>query len=127
MSWVHRFLVVPVAPAAIARHLAQTIAPPPSADGLLTRECRQAGGGSATHYVSSGLIQKQFAALLGDAAATHAAYLAAGGSTVTLEQVEDVYAAATIRADLDYPQGALDGLAALGLELIDPPLTGGAP
>lgn len=120
MVWAHRFMAVPAANVAVARHVAQTIAPAPSAQDLWTRACNATGSGAATHYVSSGLIDAQFAALLGDAAGTYAAYQANGGSTTTLAQIQALYAAATIRADLNYDGGAQAGLAALGLKVIDP-------
>jgi hypothetical protein len=97
MAWAHRVMIVPDANVAVARSLAKTIAPAPSADGLWLTGVNALGTGVATHWISNGFIQDNFAALLGNSANTYAAYQAAGGTTITLAQIQALYAAATIR------------------------------
>lgn len=116
--WTHRFLALPDAHAATARALAQQIAPPPSADGMWETPLNATGTGTPTHWVSSGLIDAQFASLFGNAAATLAAYQAMGGTTITLAQIQALYTAATIRADLAYEGGGQAGIAAMGLKIV---------
>lgn len=74
------------------------------------------GTGTPTHYISSGLIQSEFAAILGNAAATYAAYQATGGTTITQAQIQSLYTAATIRSDGAGAEHAI--LASMGLKLI---------
>lgn len=114
--WAHRFMVVPDAQKAVARSLVLQIAQAPAADGMWTTGLNATGTGVPTHWVSSGMIDANFAGLLGNAAATLSAYQAAGGSTVTLAQVQAMYSAATIRSDAQGSEAA--ALAALGLKLI---------
>ena len=74
------------------------------------------GSGGPTHWVSTGLIQANFAAILGNAEMTYGAYLNAGGSALSLADVEGLYAAATIRSNA---QGVeIDVLDSIGLKLI---------
>jgi hypothetical protein len=118
--WAHRFMVVPDAQRATARALCLQLAPPPSADGLFTVGLSATGTGTPTHWISSGDIDANFAALLGNAAATLSAYQGSGGATVTLAQIQALYAAAPlgtyIRSDAQGTEQAC--MAALGLKLI---------
>lgn len=114
--WAHRFMVIPDAQKATARALVLQLAVPPAADGMWTTGLNAAGTGVPTHWVSSGQVHAQLAALLGDAAGTFAAYQAAGGTTVTLAQIAALYAAATIRADVQGAEAA--AIATLGLQMI---------
>lgn len=114
--WAHRLMVVPDAQKAVARSLVLQLAQAPAADGMWTTGLNATGTGVPTHWVSSGMIDANFAGLLGNAAATLSAYQSAGGSTVTLAQVQAMYAAATIRSDAQGSEAA--ALAALGLKLI---------
>lgn len=118
MTWAHRFLVVPDAQVATARTLAKQLAVPPGADGMWTTGLNATGAGVPTHWVSSGLVHTDMAALLGNAAATFAAYQASGGAAITLAQITALYAAVTIRADAQGAEAA--AIAALGLKLIQP-------
>lgn len=118
MSWVHRFLVVPDANVAVARSLVKTVAPAPSADGMWTTGLNASGTGTPTHWVSCGLIQDNFAAILGNSALTFGAYQQAGGTTITLADIQNLYAVATIRSDLNYEGGGLKGIADLGLKVV---------
>lgn len=120
--WAHRFMVIPDAQKATARAIALQLAPPPSADGLWTTGLSATGTGVPTHWVSCGLLDANFAGLLGNAAATFSAYQAAGGTAVTLAQVQALYAATPvgtfIRTDAQGNEAAC--IAALGLKLIQP-------
>jgi hypothetical protein len=119
--YTHRFLCVPDAHRATALELATTIADavaPGSADGMWATPLSATGTGAPTHWVSNGMIDAQFASLFGNASATLAAYQAAGGASVTLAQIQALYAAATIRADLNREGGGAEGIAALGLKII---------
>lgn len=114
--WTHRFMVIPDAQKATARAVVLQLAVPPAADGMWTTGLNALGTGVPTHWVSTGQVHAQLAALLGDAPATFAAYQAAGGTTVTLAQITALYAAVVIRADAEGNEAA--ALAALGLKLI---------
>lgn len=118
-TYTHRFLVIPDAHRANAKALVKQIANtqgPGSADGMFDVGLNSSGTGTPTHWISAGLIDAQFAALLGNAAATHAAYTQAGGTQITLTQIQNLYAAATIRADAQGNEQAC--IEALGLKLI---------
>jgi hypothetical protein len=115
---IHRFMVVPDSQKATARALALQVSPQGAADGLWLTGLSATGTGAPTHWVSTGMVDSQLAALLGDAAATFAAYQAAGGSTITLAQIQALYAAVTIRADAQGQE--VQALAALGLKLVQP-------
>lgn len=119
MNSTHRFMIVADAHKVTAKTLATQIAntaEPGSADGMWTTGLNASGIGVPTHWISSGLIDAQFAALLGNAPATLDAFTQAGGTGITLAQVQALYAAATIRSDAQGQELAC--LAALGLKLI---------
>lgn len=94
MSWVHRTMIITAAYAPLARALtaglagesgSNMFATPLSADGALP----------ASHYVSAGLIQDNFAALMVDADGIYAACQAAG-NPVALETIQGLVAASDI-------------------------------
>jgi hypothetical protein len=116
VSWVHRFMVVPDANAAVARSLVKTIAPPRSADVMWAVGLNASGTGTPTHWISSGMIQDNFAAILGNAPLTYGAYQQAGGTTITLADIQNLYAAATIRSDAQGQEMTI--LGSMGLKLI---------
>lgn len=107
---VHRFLRVPLAQLAVVKELLAKIADPPeSAKDMFTAEYSATGLAPATHYISSGLIDKEFADILGSAALTFAIYQYKGGNALTLLQVQAMYAAVDIRTDAQgYEQTVLD-------------------
>lgn len=124
-TYTHRFMVVPVANLSVAQSLVRFFANTVvqgTADGMFQVGCNTLGTGITTDLVSHGLIDAQFASLLGDANATYAAYQAKGGTTITLPQIQALYIAAPlgtrIRSDLNYDGGGQAGLTALGLKLI---------
>jgi hypothetical protein len=102
---VHRFIRIPVSQYSIVRELLDVIADPKeSAAGMFTSGYNSTGTGPATHLISSGLIDAQFAVILGNAAITFAAYnqrctLLNHTPIITLQQITDLYAASDIRTD----------------------------
>lgn len=114
MNWTHRTLIVPAAHVALARELAEKIPPGGSGAGMWQRELSPTGNAPATHYISAGLIQQEFAALLTDATLT-LTYAQAVGINTTLQAIEALYAAATIRAD----QSAQEVMAEVGLKFVE--------
>lgn len=110
MNWTHRTFVVPQAHVALARQLAAAAAD--SGIGMFTTGLSATGAEPATHFISAGLIQQEFADLLADPQAV--ADLAQG--QVPLEAVQAMLAASVIRAD-ENPHAVL---AELGLRLISP-------
>lgn len=99
MNWVHSTLITPAAHVELARQLASGIAGS-SGTGMWLTELSADGAAPATHYISAGLIQEQFAALMGDAQTT-LAYATAAGIVTTLAEIQALYDASTIRADED--------------------------
>lgn len=103
-KWIHRCLIVPDVVVEFARNLPVTIAGP-SGSNMWTSPLSPSGKLPATHWISSGLIDQQFADLLpltqypSDAEPIHipgqpaiAAYLATqSGVTVTAEQVQALF------------------------------------
>lgn len=63
MSWVHRCMIVPTGNVDLARKLCETLAGPGGA-GMFTTALSATGDDPATHYISSGLIESDFADLL---------------------------------------------------------------
>lgn len=63
MSWVHRCMIVPTEHVELARVLCETLAGPGGA-GMFTTALSATGDDPATHYISSGLIESEFADLL---------------------------------------------------------------
>lgn len=130
MSWVHRCLIVPAEHADLARVLCETLAGPGGA-GMFTTPLSPTGQEPATHFISSGLLDEQFAQLLPLAEfQTDAepviypgqpeliAQMAADqGMVVTSEQVQALLAASDVTE-----QEAFTALARLGLQIVQPPL-----
>lgn len=63
IEWVDRCMIVPAAQVEFARLLASTLTGP-AGTGLWQRALSTDGSEPATHYISSGAIDAQFAALL---------------------------------------------------------------
>lgn len=111
-EWTSRTLIVPSAQVEFARLLTATIAGPSGA-GMWTTPLSPTGELPATHWISSGLIDQQFAALLplteypADSDPVHTpghpevcAHLATeAGMTVTAEQVSALFAASSVTAE----------------------------
>lgn len=111
MSWSHRTMIVPAALAPLARALAAGLSP--AGEGMFVVGAAPTGAGPATHYISTGPIQPQFAAAIADADVLYAA-AAAAGAPITF----DACAALVAQSDVstDAPR---DALARLGLVLLD--------
>lgn len=63
MSWTYRCLIVPDTHVALARELTATVVGAPGA-GMYTTPLSPTGEMPATHWISAGLIQGEFAGLL---------------------------------------------------------------
>ena len=61
--WVHRTIVVDAAQVELARSLCATLAGP-AGDGMFTTPLSTSGSLPATHYISAGLLEDEFANLL---------------------------------------------------------------
>ena len=103
-------MIVPAAVVETVRDMAQQLAGI-AALGMWTTGLSESGALPATHYVSSGLIDEQFAALLTSPEALSAA------AGVPLAQAQAVLAACIV--SIDDPQAVL---AAAGLKLAQEPL-----
>jgi hypothetical protein len=113
-EWTHRTLTVPTAQVEFARLLTETIAGPAGA-GMWTTPLSPTGELPATHWISSGLIDQQFADLLSQpAVCVHLASEA--GLSVTAEEVANLLAVADISEE-----AAFAALARLGLQLANSP------
>lgn len=64
MNYVERCMIVPSAYAPMARALCEGVAPGQSGDGMFTRGLSATGNAPATHFISSGPLGDDFAALL---------------------------------------------------------------
>ena len=92
MSWINYTMIVAAQDANLARALAGGLAPDTDTDGMWRTPLSPTGELPATHFVSSGLIQEEFAAMLGDVEAT---FDAAGG-LVPLAAIEGLYGRSTV-------------------------------
>lgn len=111
--WVHRTLIVPDAQVEFARLLTETIAGPSGA-GMWTTPLSPTGELPATHWISSGLIDQQFAGLLSQPAVC--VHLAAEADlSVTEEEVSNLLAVADISEET-----AFDAMTRLGLLIATP-------
>lgn len=63
MIWVHRCMIIPTEHVGLARKLCETLAGPGGA-GMFTTPLSTTWVDPATHYISSGLIESDFADLL---------------------------------------------------------------
>ena len=61
--WTHRTLIVPTNQVELARSLCAALAGP-AGEGMFTTPLSPTGFFPATHYISAGLIEEQFAAIL---------------------------------------------------------------
>ncbi len=126
MKWVNRCLIVPASQVKFARQLPAAIAGP-SGVGMWTTPLSPTGTEPATHYISAGLIDEQFAALMpltqypADSEPIHtpgraaiAAHLATqAGVPTTTEQVQELFDACD-----SSQQEPFVALARLGLMLV---------
>lgn len=95
IMWVQRCLIVPAAYADLAKSLCKELS---GWDGLFESGLSADGSLPATHYVSNGLIEKDFAELLLSPGDVYALAVQRG-IPVTLEQITGVLSASTISAE----------------------------
>lgn len=110
---IHRTMIVATEHVELARHLSESLAGPSGA-GMWTTPLSATGAAPATHWISAGLIEAEFGALLDDAEALLA----------VLTQAGIAHDAAAVRAMLaqadvsdEEPHAAM---ARLGLRMIQP-------
>jgi len=134
-DWAFRTLITTAATTPLARDIAATLSPTGGQNMWLTR-LSATGNAPATHYVSTGLISPEFAALVpeqvweqdvnGDWVQTGSSpgdpvlcyqMCVAAGMTVTQAQVNAVYAAADVTQ-----QEPFVAFARLGLQMVQEPL-----
>lgn len=113
ITYVHRTMIVPASLAPLARALAVSLEPVAAA-GMWETGLSPTGEAPATQYVSAGMIEDVFAALVVDAQAMHRACVAAG-ARATLEQCQQLVALSDVS---DEP--AFDAFSRLGLILASP-------
>ena len=129
--WRHRTLIVPADHAALARSLCATLAGPAGA-GMFLAPLSDSGLHPATHYISAGLIEDTFAALLPldiPATAEAQAQRILGHPEAVLAALPDDYAPMPTLAEVQALFAALDitagdpltRLAQLGLSLCAEP------
>jgi hypothetical protein len=99
-------MIVPAAYAPLARALCVGLAGE-SGEGMFETGLSANGVAPATHFISSGHIRAEFADLMANATAVHAAAQAVG-SQVTLQQIQALLSASDISdADLEPPFAAM--------------------
>lgn len=111
-DYIFKTLIVPATIAEQCRALAVALAGP-AAEGMWTTPCVIDG---ALHYISSGAVGAEFAAVLASPDAMHAACQVAG-LPATLEQCEAILAAAIV-IDLD-EEPVAETFARLGVQLVE--------
>jgi hypothetical protein len=111
MSWVQRTMIVTAAQAPLARALTAGLAGA-SGTNMFATPLSATGALPATHYISTGLIQDSFAALLEDADAVYAAAQQAG-APVTLAQINALLTASDLSEDEPFA-----AMARLGVKMI---------
>ena len=110
-QYVHYTMRVPAPYRDLAAALCAGIAPGESGAGMFRCELSATGEPEPTYHLDNGWIWPEFAALLGDAAATRAAAVAAVGedNAPSLETIEALYAASIF---VETPPGPPDALLA---------------
>ena len=112
MAFVHRCMIVPASIAPAVRGLCRVIANF-SGEDMFTVGLSASGSLPATHFVSSGLIDEDFANLMDSPSAAFDVAVQ-NGVSITLDQITGILAAATISSE--------DGskvISDLGLKIID--------
>lgn len=115
MTWAHRCMIVPAEHAPLARTLCAGLAGS-GGEGMFSTGLSATGAGPATHYVSTGLIEDQFAAILADTPTVHALATDAG-MTVTLAQITALLAACDVSDEPPHVAFARLGLALIAGEM----------
>ena len=138
MADIFRTLILPAAVTPLAQQIAATLSP--AGVGMWTTGLSATGQEPATHFISTGFIPPDFAYMTpeqfweqdetgawvqtgstpGDPVAVYEACVAAG-MTVTLAEVEGIFAVADITA-----QDPFVAMGRLGVMIVEPPLSGGS-
>jgi hypothetical protein len=113
MNWVSRCMVVPSNLQPLAQGLAAGLAGE-AGSGMWTTGLSTTAAAPATHYVSTGMIDDTFAALLSDPAAMYAAAQTAGAS-VTLAQCQSLVSQSDVSDEPPF-----EAFARLGLHIVNP-------
>lgn len=111
MSYIFRTIILPADQTPLAQALAASVSGPPGA-GMWTTGLSSDGSAPATHYVSTGMIDEQFAQVLVDADALYAACQSAGAS-ITKAQCQALVTGADVSEDQPF-----DAFARMGLQLV---------
>lgn len=94
MSYVHRCMIVPAAQVELARELVVLLAGEPAANMFMIG-LSASGDVPFTHYISTGMIEEPFAAVLADPVVM-AAQCVAAGRPITVLECTDLLAACNI-------------------------------
>jgi hypothetical protein len=97
MAYVHRTLILPASITPDCRQLSEALSGPAGA-GMWTTGLSADGASPATHFISSGMISEEFAAMIADPAVMFAACESAG-LPVTLAQCQSILGAADVSED----------------------------
>ena len=114
MSYVHRCMIVPAAQAALARELVLLLAGEPAAN-MFTTGLSASGDIPFSHYISTGMIEEPFAAVLADPVLM-ASLCVAAGRQITVFECTALLAACNIREGEPHECIAMAGLAMLSSE-----------
>lgn len=98
MRYVHRCIIVPAEQSELARVLCETLAGP-GGSGMFTTPLSQDGHAPATHYISSGMIESEFAQLLASTVEQICAYAQSLGIAVSCEVLAGILAASDVSDD----------------------------
>ena len=113
MSWVHRCIIVHSAIRDQAAALCASLAGP-GGTGMFETPLSASGQEPATHYISSGMIEEEFALMLENPELV----VEASEGAVTLEQAQALLSMADVSEET--PQQAFERL---GLQIIQPEVT----
>jgi hypothetical protein len=111
MSWVQKTMILPASLQPLAQGLAAGLAGDSGA-GMWTTGLSANGQAPASHYVSTGMIEDTFAAMLADPDAMFSAAQEAGAS-VTLAQCQALVSGSDVSDEAPF-----DAFARLGLQLV---------
>jgi hypothetical protein len=111
---IYRTLIVTADSAPLASAIAASFGP--GGVGMWTTPLSSDGAEPASHYISSGYIPEQFAALLTDPVGVYEA-ATAQGVTTTQDAVDDIFANADISDEEPFA-----AMARLGLVIVQPPM-----
>lgn len=111
MSYVHRCMIVPDAQVALARELVVVLAGDPAAN-MFTTGLSADGDVPFSHYISTGMIEEPFAAVLEDPVLM-ATLCVAAGRPITALECTDLLAACNISEGEPHECIAMAGLAML--------------